>query len=69
MTHLADCELANEDKFIDNQILHLDEDLRIITVPGKYSVHKIDTAVAHDELQWLKFKDVEGYDTLIDDEN
>ena len=68
MTHLSDCQLPTNDKFIDNQHLHLNENLCEVSVIGKYGVHRINTAAPLDRLQWQRSNKVSGYDINIEAE-
>ena len=68
LTHLPDCQLPTNDKFIDNQFLHLNEDLGEVSFVGKYGVHRINTAAPLDRLQWKKCNHVSGYDGNIENQ-
>ena len=66
MTYLPKARLRRADFFLDNQSLHVNNDINVVTMVGKQALTRINTSAPIDKLRWTKYGRKLGYETQID---
>ena len=66
LSYMPDARLKCADKFMDNQALHVYDELNIVTMLGKKGIYRINLKKPLGSLKWLRYKKNLGYGKRIE---